>query len=85
MEVPSELLAAWTDRYGVKLIGLLLFAYGAVSVARGERVARFEEQLDSIGSERSWSEVEPSDWKVAVTEILGVLIAMVGFVVLVLG
>ena len=49
------------------------------------KLARFEERLDSIGSKRSWSEVEPADWKVALTRIIGVGMALVGAGGLLLG
>jgi hypothetical protein len=42
------------------------------------KLARFKEQMDSIGSKRSWDEVEPADWKVTLTRVLGVGMAGVG-------
>lgn len=41
------------------------------------KVARLQEQLDSIGSKRRWTEVEPAEWNVAFTRLFGI-----GFVVL---
>jgi hypothetical protein len=34
--------------------------------------------MDSIGSKRSWDEVEPADWKVTLNRVLGVGMASVG-------
>lgn len=42
------------------------------------KFARFEEQLDAIGSKRSWSEVEPAEWKVLLTRVMGIVMALVG-------
>jgi len=44
-------------------------------------LSRFEERLDAIGSKRSWSEVEPADWTVALTRVFGVGITLFGLLV----
>ncbi|ADQ65744.1 hypothetical protein C499_11096 [Halogeometricum borinquense DSM 11551] len=49
------------------------------------RLARFEERLDSLGSKRSWSEVEPSDWKVLFNRVGGAALALFGFAWFLLG
>jgi hypothetical protein len=36
-------------------------AFGPVDAVWPHRVARFEEQLNAIGSKRSWDEVEPAE------------------------
>ncbi|PSP55616.1 hypothetical protein BRC82_04875 [Halobacteriales archaeon QS_1_67_19] len=49
------------------------------------KMSRFEERLDAIGSKRSWSAVEPADWKVALNRVLGVLFVVVGIAGLLAG
>jgi len=46
------------------------------------KIARFEERLDAIGSKRSWSEVEPANWKVALNKLLGAGMSLFGVAVL---
>ena len=46
-----------------------------------DRLARLEEQIDAIGSRRSWSEVEPAGWKVALTRIVSVAVSVFGLFV----
>ncbi|WP_247729358.1 hypothetical protein [Halovivax limisalsi] len=58
-------------------LGILLLVIGVPTAVWPYEIARFEEQLDSIGSKRSWSDVEPADWKVALNKYLG--IGMAGF------
>jgi hypothetical protein len=66
-----------------------LLAYAVFGVVLGPlmalypyRVARFEERLDAIGSKRSWSEVEPADWKVMLTKVVGAGMALFGVAIL---
>ena len=63
------------------VLGALIVAFGLVNVVWPYRVARFEEQLDAIGSKRSWDEVEPAEWKVTLTRGIGVVIALFGVAV----
>lgn len=42
------------------------------------KLSRFGEQIDAIGSKRSWSEVEPADWKVGLTRFSGIGMVIVG-------
>jgi hypothetical protein len=56
----------------VNPVGVLLLAFGLPSAVWPYKLARFEERWDSIGSKRSWSEVEPADWKVALNRVVGV-------------
>ena len=53
------------------VLALFLLAVGIPNAVWPYKFARFEERMDSIGSKRSWSEVEPADWKVAFTRIVG--------------
>lgn len=58
--------------------GLLLVLFGLPAAIWPYKMARFEEQMDSIGSKRSWSEVEPAEWKVVLTRIAGVVMMLIG-------
>ena len=60
------------------VLALFLLAIGIPNAVWPYKFARFEEQMDSIGSKRSWSEVEPADWKVALTRIVGAGMALFG-------
>ncbi|PSQ37566.1 hypothetical protein BRD05_00320 [Halobacteriales archaeon QS_9_70_65] len=63
------------------VLGTLIVAFGLVNAVWPYRVARFEEQLDAIGSKRSWDEVEPAEWKITLTRGIGVVIALFGVAV----
>ncbi len=62
--------------------GFVLLVFGAPSAMWPYQLARFEEQLDSIGSKRRWDDVEPADWKVTLTRGLGAVMAVGGGVLL---
>lgn len=62
---------------------VVFLVFGAPSAVWPYRLARFEERLDSIGSKRRWSDVEPADWKVTLTRVVGALMAVGGGVLLV--
>lgn len=59
-------------------IALLFVLFGLPSAVWPYRMARFEEQLDAIGSKRRWSEVEPADWKVMLTRYVGIVMVGAG-------
>lgn len=67
------------------LVKTLLLVFGILNAIWPYKLARFEEQLDSIGSKRSWSEVEPAEWKVVLTRLVGVAMTMVGAFGLIVG
>ena len=67
------------------VLALFLLAVGIPNAVWPYKFARFEERMDSIGSKRSWFEVEPADWKVALTRVVGVGIAIFGLAGLVAG
>jgi hypothetical protein len=52
--------------------------FGAVGAKFARGVARFNEQLDAIGSTTPASEVEPAGWNVALTRLGGVVVAAIG-------
>ncbi|WP_424014997.1 hypothetical protein ACOZ35_03020 [Halorubrum xinjiangense] len=58
------------------VLAVFLLAIGIPNAVWPYKFAKFEEQVDSIGSKRSWSEVEPADWKVALTRVVGIGIAL---------
>ena len=67
------------------VLAAFLLVFGVPGAIWPYKLSRFEEQMDSIGSKRSWSEVEPADWKVALTRIMGVGMALFGAGGLLLG
>lgn len=73
----------WSDMEAP--LAFLLLVFGAPGAIWPYKLARFEEQLDAIGSKRSWSEVEPADWKVLLTRIIGSGMAIIGFLGLIAG
>ncbi|MXR53085.1 hypothetical protein GRX03_15920 [Halovenus sp. WSH3] len=62
------------------IFGLFLIVVGGIDVAYARPLARFGEQIDAIGSTRSWSEVEPAEWKVWLTKVGGGVAIFVGVV-----
>jgi hypothetical protein len=64
------------------VLGALIIAIGAAGAIWPYEVARFEEQIDAIGSKRSASAVEPAEWKVQLTRVFGVGISLFGVLVL---
>lgn len=62
----------------VSPVAVVLLVVGIPMAIWPTEISRVEEQLDAIGSKRSWSEVEPADWKVLLTRALGILFALVG-------
>ncbi|EMA57140.1 hypothetical protein [Halorubrum lipolyticum] len=66
-------------------LALFLLAVGIPHAAWPYQFARFEEQIDSIGSKRSWSDVEPAEWKVTLTRVVGIGMAFLGSIELLVG
>lgn len=58
--------------------GFIFVLCGAVSAIWPYKLARFSEQLDAIGSKRSLATVEPAEWTVELTRIVGVLMIVFG-------
>jgi hypothetical protein len=67
-----------SDDGGNVFFGLVLVVFGAVGAKFARGVARFNEQLDAIGSTTPASEVEPAGWNVALTRLGGVVVAAIG-------
>jgi hypothetical protein len=59
-------------------VALILLLFGLPGTVWPYKTARLGEQFDSIGSKRSWSEVEPADWKVTLTRVVGVVMVLIG-------
>ncbi len=53
------------------VFGTFLILFGLPQAIWPYKIARFGEQVDAIGSKRSWSEVEPAGWKVILTKLIG--------------
>ena len=66
---------------GLLALSALFAGWGLLLAVRPYRVARFRERTDAIGSRRSWSSVEPTDWNVQMTRIVGVGLALFGLLV----
>jgi hypothetical protein len=62
----------------VRVVGFVLLAFGVPGAVWPYRMARLGERVDAVGSRRSWSEVEPSDWNVSLTRAVGVCCTVVG-------
>lgn len=66
-------------------LAFLLLAFGIPGAIWPYELAKFGEQLDAIGSKRSWSEVEPAGWNVALTRAVGIGMTVVGALGLLVG
>ncbi|MFC6731413.1 MULTISPECIES: hypothetical protein [unclassified Haladaptatus] len=69
----------------VNPVGLVLIAFGLPAAIWPYRISRLQERLDAVGSTTPWDEVEPADWRVALTRIVGVSLCLVGLVGFLLG
>ena len=58
--------------------GILLTVLGILMTWKAYELTRLGEQLDSIGSKRRFSQVEPAEWNVKVTRRLGPFFALFG-------
>ncbi|WP_435334544.1 hypothetical protein [Haloarchaeobius sp. TZWWS8] len=61
----------------VNPVGALLVLAGLPLALRPYRIARLSERLDSLGSKTHWGDVEPANWKVLLTRVVGVGAAIV--------
>jgi len=59
-------------------LGWFLLVFGLPAAAFPYRLAKFNEALDAIGSQRKSSEVEPAGWNVFLTRAVGVVTTLVG-------
>ena len=63
---------------GYLVLGLLFTVWGVLMTWKPYRLAKFEEQIDAIGSKRRSTKVEPTDWKVTLTRRLGPILSFFG-------
>ncbi|MFC7073771.1 hypothetical protein ACFQJ7_07810 [Halovenus rubra] len=56
----------------------VLLVFGLPAAVWPYKIARFNERLDGIGSRRSWSEIEPADWRIALTRVIGIGMTGIG-------
>lgn len=49
------------------------------------KITRYGEQIDSIGSKRAWSDVEPTDWNVNLTKFFGYGLILFGMILIITG
>ena len=64
------------------VLGFLFTVWGILTTWKPYRFAKFEEQIDAIGSKRRLTKVEPTDWKVTLTRRLGPVLSFFGLVIL---
>lgn len=58
--------------------GIVVAALGVPALVWPYRVSRLGERMDAIGSTRRASEVEPADWNVLLTRIVGAAFVLFG-------
>jgi len=58
--------------------GVLVSLLGSAMLAKPRCVARFQEQMDAIGSTRDLKDVEPAEWNVILNRILGCVVFLIG-------
>ncbi len=63
-------------------IGIIIVLFGLIGTIWPYKLARFNEQMDSIGSRRRFSDVEPAGWNVALTRVVGVVMVIIGVILL---
>jgi len=68
---------------GGAVLGFIVLVFGAGSAYFARPVARISEQIDAIGSTTPASEVEPAEWNVVLTRIVGILFAVLGVAMMV--
>ena len=54
-------------------LGVIRFAH---------KIAKVNERLDAIGSQRRWSEVEPAGWNVLIVRIIGGGVVLFGLLII---
>jgi hypothetical protein len=64
------------------VLSLMLIIVGIPTLLYPYKVARFEERLDGIGSKRSWSEIEPAEWKVLLNRLTGFILVAIGVILI---
>ena len=70
---------------GKMLFGLVLLVGGVLSYRYAYELSRLGERIDSIGSTTSWDEVEPTNWRVLLSQLSSVIVAGVGVLMVIRG
>jgi hypothetical protein len=65
--------------------GLFLVLLGLPVALFPYPVARFSERVDAIGSTTLWTQVEPAEWTVLLTRVVGVGSVLAGLLVVLVG
>ena len=60
------------------ILGVLLLITGVPAAIWPYKFARVNEQIDAIGSKRPAYAVEPADWNVRLTRIVGIVLVIAG-------
>lgn len=63
-------------------LGFIVTGIGVLLAAFPGPIAAMDETLDAVGSKRSGERVEPSRWKLLLTRVFGVGIAILGISIL---
>lgn len=66
------------DPYRGSLFAYLFFLLGLPAALIPYRLSRLTERIQAIGSKRSWSEVEPADWRTRLTSVTGIGMVLLG-------
>ncbi|QLH85111.1 hypothetical protein HZS54_25945 [Halosimplex pelagicum] len=66
-------------------LGFLFAVFGGLGVRYARPLARFNEQMDAIGSTTPASEVEPAEWNVTFTKLLSACFLLLGLGLIVAG
>ena len=64
------------------LLGGAVISIALIGAIWPRRVARFSEQVDGIGRRRPQGEVRPTDWKVQLVQLSGIVVALFGVLIL---
>ena len=64
------------------VMGVFLLWVGVYGTVYPYKAARFQEQIDAIGSKTGARTIEPTDWNVTFARILSIVLAIMGVVIL---
>jgi hypothetical protein len=74
----SDLTVAFDSKTGTGGRFEFLVALGLPAALFAHTVARFSERTGAIGSKTLWTEVEPTEWNVLPTRVVGAGFVLVG-------
>jgi hypothetical protein len=67
---------------GKTLFGLVLLIVGVFGYRYAYELSRLSERIDSIGSTTPWNEVEPANWSVLLSQVISIIVAGIGALML---